>query len=404
MAIQTRWNNRVLLVNDHFRFGGGGDTVFAVERRFLESAGWEVFTFSKEEQRPAGAGPGDRIHMEDGRRWIRKAAKFSFNFNVYRELKRFIRQTRPSLVHLHLISKYPSSVYAALAGVPVIQTLHGPNLFCATGWGCRKRDLGDCECGIGVKCHASGCIALRELLLHWSSYLVNRYLARKHIHLFICPSKHLRRTTADLGYTPAVYVPLFVEPWLAELPLDRPVGPPTVLFAGALLKQKGLDVLLEAFKQLRIRLPEAKLIIAGRRSEHYEQMAVALGIAEHVSFLGFVEHRRMGEFFLKGDVFVMPSIWKEQFGLVGVEALAAGLPCVGSDIGGIPEWLVDGEHGFLVPPGDPVALADRLHTLLSRPELRKDMAVRGREHVTREFGMDSFRKSTMEIVRGFARA
>jgi glycosyltransferase involved in cell wall biosynthesis len=84
-------------------------------------------------------------------------------------------------------------------------------------------------------------------------------------------------------------------------------------------------------------------------------------------------------------VVAMPSLWPEPFGRVGLEAMAHGRAVVAFDVGGIREWLIDGETGFLVPPRDVDAMADRLTRLLDDPGLAASLGARGRARVEREF-------------------
>ena len=120
---------RVLLVNDHIHFGGGGDAVFQLERRFLESRGFDVFTFSHASVRPENSSERDFFHIEDPSWALCRIKKFLVCPAASRALRRTLEKVQPHLIHLHLISKYPLSVYGQLRGWPVVQTLHGPGMF-----------------------------------------------------------------------------------------------------------------------------------------------------------------------------------------------------------------------------------------------------------------------------------
>lgn len=393
----------VLMVNDHFHFAGGGDTSFEHEREVYQSAGYRVCTFSCEPEAERIGCEVDTVHRESRFHAIRKTAKFTFNPRVFLHLRRVLKRLRPSFVKLHLVTKYPSSVYAALRGYPVAQVLHGPFLFCA-GWGALKTDFTECACGVGLKCYTNGCIPLHRFPLVWGNHWVWLRLALSRVDLFVAPSRHIRATALAHGLTPVAYVPhaltsVFCD---AHVRHDR-TGPPTVVYAGALSPQKGVHVLMDAFALVKRELPAARLVIAGkgpmRRS--LEEQAQELSVADSVRFLGFVEHRNMVSVYRSGHVFAMPSLWKEQFGLVGAEALACGTPCVASNTGGIREWLQDGQSGFLVPPGDAGALAQKLLVLLQNPGLRERFGTRGREFVLREYGWEAFRRRTLQILQRF---
>lgn len=161
-------------------------------------------------------------------------------------------------------------------------------------------------------------------------------------------------------------------------------GALVLFFAGAVNPVKGLNVLAEAFLTILEKVDDVHLIIAG--SSHlwhdvthsgamsaYESEVRALLARKPAYFLGNVPRNRMGEVYGTADIFVCPSIWDEPFGIVNVEAMAAGLPVVASNVGGIPE-VVNDEVGRLVPPNDVGVLAAALLDLLQDDELRSRLA------------------------------
>ena len=146
----------------------------------------------------------------------------------------------------------------------------------------------------------------------------------------------------------------------------------TVVFVGFDFARKGGFVLLEALRILRGRVPRARLFVAG---------APPTGrVPERVTFLGPVELSELPALFAQSTVFAMPTL-QEPFGLAFLDAMACGLPCVGTRIEAVPEIVRDGETGLLVPPGDPVALAGALERLLGDPARARAMGARGRARV-----------------------
>ena len=124
------------MINDHIHFGGGGDAAFRLERKAYEDAGHEVFTFSQALDMPTDVSDRDFVLLESKTRLLQKAGKFISAPKVTRAFRDVLRSVRPHFVSVHLVSKYPLSIYPQLSGYYVVQTLHGPNLFCATSWGC----------------------------------------------------------------------------------------------------------------------------------------------------------------------------------------------------------------------------------------------------------------------------
>ena len=157
---------------------------------------------------------------------------------------------------------------------------------------------------------------------------------------------------------------------------------PTVLFFGRLEKRKGFEYLFQAFARVRQAVPDARLVVAGayrkEDKEPFVREARRAGI-RGIRFVGYVDEEQKPHYFRSCDLFCAPSIGFESFGMVLLEAMAAGRPVVASDIPGYRSVLKDGCEGLLVEPGDPDALAAALIRLLRDPDLRARMGERGAE-------------------------
>lgn len=168
-----------------------------------------------------------------------------------------------------------------------------------------------------------------------------------------------------------------------------------VLYAGRLIPLKGVHHLLEAMPQLAARHPDVLLVIvgspfygSGRMSAYAKKLhALARPWRRHVHFEPYVSHQAMPSWFGMADVAAVPSVRREAFGLVNVEAMASGLPVVACRVGGIVEIVEDGVTGYLVDPNRrPAAeLAERISQLLDNEALRRQMGALGRERVLGRF-------------------
>ena len=157
---------------------------------------------------------------------------------------------------------------------------------------------------------------------------------------------------------------------------------PTVLFVGRLEKRKGLRYLLRAWPMVLERQPEARLIVVGRGRplEGYRRFAARQGWSPaDVSFAGYVSSEDLPRYYQACDVFCAPNTGQESFGIVLLEAMAAGAPIVASDIPGYRDVISHGEQGLLVERQNPAALADALCRLLANPETRAQMRRVGQE-------------------------
>ena len=153
-----------------------------------------------------------------------------------------------------------------------------------------------------------------------------------------------------------------------------------VLFVGRLEKRKGLEHLLRAWPLVRRTMPNARLLVVGggRRLEGYRRWVRAHGWSD-VHFIGHVSPEDLVRYYQTSDVFCAPSTGQESFGIVLLEAMAAGRPIVASRIPGYAEVLDDGAEGLLVEPRSSAALAAALIRLLGDAGLRRAMGDRGRQ-------------------------
>lgn len=171
-------------------------------------------------------------------------------------------------------------------------------------------------------------------------------------------------------------------PQLPELCDERP----TVLFVGRLEKRKGLRYLLRAWPHVLARVPEARLVVVGRGRplEGYKRFAARQGWSpEDVVFAGYVSGEDLPRYYQACDVFCAPNTGQESFGIVLLEAMAAGAPIVASDIPGYRDVVTSGVEGVLVERQNPGALADAICRLLTSPELRAHMRRAGQRKAQR---------------------
>lgn len=171
-------------------------------------------------------------------------------------------------------------------------------------------------------------------------------------------------------------------------------------YAGGLLPEKGNDDLLHACAALS---GNWRLTLAGEGDDKtaLQTLADALGIRAQVHFVGRIESTAMPTFHRSLDVLVLPSrttpTWKEQFGRVLIEAMACGVPVIGSSSGEIPQVI--GDAGLIFPEGDRAALTAQLQRLLDEPDLRRRLGAVGRQRVIERFTMAQVAAQTVTLYR-----
>jgi phosphatidyl-myo-inositol dimannoside synthase len=188
----------------------------------------------------------------------------------------------------------------------------------------------------------------------------------------------------------------------ARLPADFPQGR-VILTVGRWLateRYKGMDTLLQALPRLLLRWPDVQLVMvgAGDDREWLVNIAKDSGVQKHVHFLSGLSYGQLSACYATAELFALPSRG-EGFGFVYLEAMARGKPVIGGAHGGAPEVIQDGVTGYLVQHGDTEQLATSIDALLENPERAKEMGVRGRERVEKEFRFAVFAKAFKKILR-----
>ena len=170
-----------------------------------------------------------------------------------------------------------------------------------------------------------------------------------------------------------------------------------VLQLGRMVPRKGIDNVVSAIALLPRSLPARLLVVGGETEQpdeirtpeigRLQQLALQLGVADRVHFVGHRQHAQLASYYAAADVFVTTP-WYEPFGITPLEAMACGIPVIGSAVGGIQHTVVDGETGYLVPARDAQALARRLRQLHRDPALGRALGLAGlrraRQHYTWE--------------------
>lgn len=159
-----------------------------------------------------------------------------------------------------------------------------------------------------------------------------------------------------------------------------------ILFVGRLAAVKGVPLLVEALARLQSTHPDAHLTIIGDGPDRnaLEAKIAHMGLAGMVDFVGYADEAGVAAHLARADLFVLPS-FAEGVPVVLMEAMAARLPVIASRVAGVPELVIDGESGFLVPPGDVETLTARIELLLADPDRRQAMGEAGRAKVIREY-------------------
>jgi glycosyltransferase involved in cell wall biosynthesis len=176
----------------------------------------------------------------------------------------------------------------------------------------------------------------------------------------------------------------------------------TILYVGVLIPRKGVHHLINAFACISKHFSQARLVIIGyeenkRYAAGLKAQAMQLGLDERIHFVGAMSQTDLAIWMRRAYVFVLPST-SEGLGRVVLEAMAAHLPVVGTNVGGIPDIVENGVTGFLVPPGDESALAAQLSWMLEHPDRVRQMGRCAHDFAGRFFSAELYTHSYRQIL------
>jgi glycosyltransferase involved in cell wall biosynthesis len=387
---------RIIVAHNFYQLPGGEDQVFSAEVDLLRRFGHEVQTFVLH---------NDAVNAMSR---MKSLAATIWNRQSYSVLKQLVRRSRAQIVHFHntfpLIS--PAGYKAARdEGAAVVQTLHNFRLIspCAVlfrkGQVCEKC-LGRTFAWPGVLygCYrqsrpataaVAGMVAAHKLLGTWQN-AVDVYIAPT-------PSARTKLIEGGLPADRIMVKPNFVDP--DPGPASGAGG--YAIFVGRLSHEKGLPVLLEAWRNLGPFMP-LKIIGDGPLAPLVQEAAAQM--PDTIQWLGQRKHEEVSDLIGEATFLVLPSQCYETFGRVAVEAFAKGTPVIASGHGAMADVACDGRTGMLFKPGDPHELAGRIRDLLRDPNALSAMrAAARREYESRYTGRTNHEQLMEVYMRALQR-
>jgi len=285
-----------------------------------------------------------------------------------RAYQRLLADRRPALIHAHFgVEGVYALPLAKRLKIPLVTTFHGFDATLSTA---------------ALLCSPA-----------WANYPLFRRQLAEQGDLFLGASSFIADRLLAMGFPAArTRVHYIGVDFQAIRPRDPGEETPTILHVARLVAVKGTKYLIRAFAALAPRHAGLQLVIIGDGplKRPLQALVKSLGLEGRVRFLGALAHAEVMAWMRRAAVLALPSVRTasgrvEGLGMAMLEAAATGVPVVGSRLGGIPEGVIDGETGFLVPERDADALARRIGDLLDDRATRLGMGARGRALVERRF-------------------
>lgn len=375
---------RVLLVNDWDVPRGGAEVLTAALRDELRGRRHDVRVFASS----TGAGFADwscrtrdpASHLQTATRVVNPAAALG--------LRRALTDFRPDVVHVRMfLSQLSPLILPLLRSVPAVYHAVIHEMACPT-LNKQLPDGSDCAVPAGRACRRNGCLSAAA----WPALMLQRRLVhrwRDAFEVVIANSEATARLLEADGAGPVRVIPNGVPERAMR---DRLTEHPTVGYAGRLTAPKGVDVLLRAFAEIADALPMARMVVLGDGDERgaLQRLGDELGVAGRVEWLGHRPREEVERILSGVWAQVVPSRYREPFGLVAAEAMMRGTAVVASDTGGLAEVVEHRSGGLLVRPGDHHDLAAALRGLLGDRARLDRMAAAGRERARTLYAMDTF--------------
>ncbi len=385
---------RILHVNKFFDFHGGTEVYLHELMEKQQAQGHDVHVFATKK-------PGTPPHPDDRfatayqaynkREGMVEDAKKGLNFLWNRvaraQFAAMVEELKPEVIHLHNIEHHLStSILEEIRerDLPCVQTLHTYKLACPNYKMYTKGSICErCKTGGYTEAIKNNCLgSFGQNLLAAAEMQFTKVTAAYEttVDVFLCPSKFMQDKMVEWG-EPASKMCYLPNP--TALPAKVGTGGGGyVLYTGRLSPEKGLDVFLKGAALV----PDVPVWIAGKGPEEarLRQLVDELG-AKHVRFLGFIAPTELGEIRNKAEAIILPTRMYENASGALLEGLAAGIPCLASDVGGNPEIVEDGKSGWLVPAEDSDAWKRTLIAFSKTSQKRRrEMGTYGRALIERE--------------------
>lgn len=333
-----------------------------------------------------------------------------FTPRVYRErqkpidaLQSIIRKCKPDVCHIHNLQN-PFVTEFLVDNIPCVRAVHDPRLYCFTHWKLLP-DNSICPYPLGRECVDQGCLSPglfpKTFFDRNAKWAFRNFLAHRKMPVLIGESRSAINLLTENGFSPdqIAWLPnfTFVKPEAQTSAfLDEHFRPEdkVVLFVGRASYEKGIHVLVDACERIQ---SDCRVVIITAGPLLEEIQAQASRFPDRITVIPGLPYEETREWYARASVVVVPSVWLETFSLVGLEAYANMKPVIGSRIGGIQDWLKDGETGWFVEHGDPADLARKIDTAMRDPEKTREMGYTGYLRAVSHYGPELYIERLLEI-------
>lgn len=401
---------KVLLVHKFFTIIGGAEVFFFEVGRVLEKNGHKVAYFSTidAQNKPSYYSKyfvrAPEYRSDNPLKSMKSIVKIIYSLEAKKKFRQILLDFKPDVVHVFAIFTHISLSILDVChemGVPVVMSCNDYKHICPNsklfhhGRLCEDCKNAKFYNAILTKCCQNSLVfSMGSSLEAYVHHTFN--LLRKNVHTFLFASEFMAKKTEEFWGTNTFRWRKLQNPFDSSNYLPSQEYSNYFLFVGRLVEEKGVDILLKAMENL----PKVNLILVGDGPDIDRLKKVAKKSRfKNIKFVGPKWGEALDLLLRKARFTVVPSIWHENFPYVILQSFVAGKAVIGTDRGGIPELIRDGEFGLIYAAQDHKMLAESIEYLWEKPQLAFEMGKAAREYVVTEFSDQKFYENLVEIYK-----
>ena len=311
--------------------------------------------------------------------------------------KAALEQFQPDVVYVHKMADLAVIDALVRSGRPLVRMVHDHDIYCMRSYKYNYFTRAICTRAASPYCIVP-CLASvvkksgGGFPLKWVSYSQKKreIALNRRFDRMVVVTTYMRDELLNNGFDAKrieihAPVPRMGDPDLRSSFSDRNL----IIYAGQIIRGKGVDVLLEALALVKTKF-ECVILGDGNHKAFCEELTKKLGLADRVTFKGFVPQEELKDYYRECSVVALSSLWPEPIATIGLEVMRYALPVVAFDAGGIKDWLHDGQNGFLVPWMDRPQFAARVEQLLTDKPLAKKLGENGLKFVSDTYDFETY--------------
>ena len=395
---------KILIINQFFNMQAGTEVISTGTFEILKKQGHDVYYYAFDKKpyyiknyEYSKYFPKNNMSTLG---YLKNPLKYYWNYEAANNLEKYIDEIKPEIIHIHSLMSPSILKICKRKNIPTVMTLHMlPSQCPATKFLHKNKEYCKefkCKNGNYWHCILNKCgngsleRSIRKSIL---SYIYNKTNAYSDIKYFICPSNALRDCVRLSNITKDKNKIITINNFLTNEELKTTPNYSNkgyFLYIGRLSKEKGLNYLLEALKDLPKEI-KLKIVGTGEEEKNLKQYAKENNL-NNVEFIGFKNREEIKEYYQSCIATILPCNWFEIFGMTNIESFINGKPVIASNIGGIPEIVEHNVNGLLFEPANVEQLKEHILTYWNNSELVVKHGKNGYQKAITKYSEDNYYK------------